>query len=277
MTSNKRVIAKEIANLNPLTAMEDSKLVEVAGLMLKSNSSYVIILHLENKNPLGIMTEKDFVKLIASGDYDDNTTIAEAMSTPLRSVGPNATADECLDFMKKYGVKHLPIVGDGELQGVITLKKLLFLDSSFIVETHPIVLYLINKHDGALIFEYNFKDLLEKDKISGDLFTGALSSFNIIIPEILGSKGKLNFIEIEDLKILIEHGECSISILIQDKESIDARKRLKSFSTQFERRYQGELEDYNCKEPIDIFNDAKEIVERIFASKMKIKKGERIS
>ncbi|MHA1792988.1 MAG: CBS domain-containing protein [Promethearchaeota archaeon] len=268
MASQNEVLVKDIANRNPVTVSRKISVPEAAARIIDYQSSYLIVVNKDSMKPIGILTEKDFMKLVAQNINCKDLIVEKVMSSPLITLKCTDSREKCIETMKENGIKHVVITNKGKLVGVVTIKELLFEESSFIVETHPVSIYVVYRDNGLLIFEYNFRQNVQKEEISSDLFTGAFSTFDTIIPKILGSKGKLKLIEIEDLKILIEHGKYTISILIQDKESIDSRKRLINFKNIFESTYKSFLENYSEKTSLNVFNGAKEHVERIFASKL---------
>ncbi len=84
-------------------------------------SSYVIIT--ENTKIVGIFTEKDVVKLIASGKDFSNHKIAEVMSKNIVTLQQYQERDVsiALKLMHEYNIRHLPVVvSDGQLIGIVT-------------------------------------------------------------------------------------------------------------------------------------------------------------
>ncbi|MHA1715225.1 MAG: CBS domain-containing protein [Promethearchaeota archaeon] len=261
--------ALDIANKNPVTVKKGTDICDAAKKIMETNASYLIVIDDNYSKPIGIVTERDFTNLIAINKLESLKHVESIMSKPLLYVDVSAKINEVVDLMNKNGIKHVPIIDDREtLLGVVTLKELIANNSPVIVETHPIVLYTIFNKNGLLIYEYKFKNAHERKSISGDLFSGVLSSLDSLFAEILGSKQKLNLIEIEDIKILIEHGTYITAIMVQDQESIDSRKRLKAFKNAFEKKFKEVLENFNESIPVNVFNDAEILVEEIFASKI---------
>nr|MDO8119059.1 CBS domain-containing protein [Candidatus Sigynarchaeota archaeon] len=264
--AQKAVLARDIASRTPITIHSGTPVHVAASTMMGYNSSYLIVIDANTGNPAGIVTERDFMKLIAKNKDYYKLVIDDIMSKPLLALENNTTLVECIEFMKRKGIKHLPLVSGSTLDGVVTLKTLLMHASSpVLVQTNPIALYVLSKANGLLIFEYHFK---QGTGISGDLFSGALSSFDTIFSEVLKSQGRLTFIDRENSVILIEHGDFTIHVLLQDKESIDSRKRLKLFTAEFEESFAGELACYDERTSLNVFEPAKSIIEKIFFVKV---------
>jgi CBS domain-containing protein len=264
MAKKKHFLAKDIEVKAPVTINEDMPVPQVAQQMLKFNSSYVIIVDKEFK-PVGIVTEKDFMVIIAREKTCHDLPIKDVMSKPLVTASNETTLEECGEILKRNGIKHLPITRDGKLNGVITIKELLYSSSSIVVETHPLMLMVLCKKNGLVLFEYHFPG---QQRIAADLFSGAMTSFDAMFREVLHSEGELKYIEIENKAILVENGTYSISILVQDQESIDSRKRLKMFENIFEESFLEYLQNYTPKVTTNVFDGAKGIVENLFSAKI---------
>lgn len=262
----KEFLAKDIEIKAPITIQEGKTVPEAAEMMLRYNSSYLLVVDADFK-PTGIVTEKDFMIIVAKNNRACNDIqIEEVASKPLITASLYSTIEECSDILKRNGIKHLPITDEnGVLHGVITWKELYVRDPGVVADTHPIALFVISKILGLLLFEYSFSSI--KKIISGDLFSGAITSFDSMFKELLNDpEGNVKYIEIEDNAFLFEHGDFTIAILVQDQESIDSRKRLKLFEKAFEEKFSMQLEHYSQKTPINIFDGATAIVEELFSA-----------
>lgn len=51
---------------------------------------------------------------------DKTTTVAQIMSTPVITVGPNDTMSEVQDIFRKNNIHHIPVVDDGKVVGIIS-------------------------------------------------------------------------------------------------------------------------------------------------------------
>ncbi len=70
--------------------------------------------------PLGILTERDFVKTIVSNEKSFSTPLADVMSFPLITSKPDDTVWEAAEIMKKNKIHKLPVEDQGKLVGIIT-------------------------------------------------------------------------------------------------------------------------------------------------------------
>jgi len=74
--------------------------------------------------PVGILTERDFVKRIASKEKPLTSSIEEVMSSPLISIDPDETVWEAAEEMKTSNIHKLPVVQDNKIIGIITTSDL---------------------------------------------------------------------------------------------------------------------------------------------------------
>lgn len=113
---------KEIMITNVATTTPDRTLAEAARLMEERNIGSLAVL--EKDRLVGIITERDFLKLAAKG-YDSRTTkVSEGMTKPVVKCDPMTTITEAFVLMKKYRVRHLPVVEKERLVGMISLSDL---------------------------------------------------------------------------------------------------------------------------------------------------------
>lgn len=76
----------------------------------------------ENLRAVGMITERDIVKIIAL--YLVNISVREIMSKPVITIFPNSSLKDALQTMQSKNIRRLPVVekGDGRLLGIITDK-----------------------------------------------------------------------------------------------------------------------------------------------------------
>jgi len=72
--------------------------------------------------PVGIFTERDVVRLYADGDRDFDTLAVEARMTCSFVVGRlSMSVDEALGLMTERRFRHLPVVEEGKLLGLVSI------------------------------------------------------------------------------------------------------------------------------------------------------------
>ena len=80
------------------------------------------LLIVENGNLKGIFTERDYArKLILKGKSSKDTTISELMTKNPITVTPDNTIEDCMGVMSDKRIRHLPVVEDNQLIGMISI------------------------------------------------------------------------------------------------------------------------------------------------------------
>lgn len=76
---------------------------------------------------VGMISERDYArKLILSGKSSLNTAVREVMSTEVISITEEATVEECMRLMTTHRVRHLPVMRDGKLVGIVSIGDLVY-------------------------------------------------------------------------------------------------------------------------------------------------------
>lgn len=77
---------------------------------------------LEGDRLVGIVSERDYArKVVLLGRNSLETSVGTIMSAPVVSVGPQQTVNDCMQLMTDRRIRHLPVVEDGKLVGVISI------------------------------------------------------------------------------------------------------------------------------------------------------------
>jgi predicted transcriptional regulator len=110
---------------NRVIAIEaDASLTDAVKLMNKHEIGCLLVM--KNGDPVGIITERDFLKrILAKSEELKNVKVKEVMSKPLVTGKPNMEIEDAARFMFQKKIKKLPIVENGKLLGLVTLSDLL--------------------------------------------------------------------------------------------------------------------------------------------------------
>ena len=76
----------------------------------------------EEGNIAGIFTERDYLRRMTLEERDAKTTpVREVMSSPLIVVTPETAIDECMALMTDRRIRHLPVVDESNVVGVVSI------------------------------------------------------------------------------------------------------------------------------------------------------------
>lgn len=77
----------------------------------------------EDMELLGIFTERDYSrKVVLRGKSSKNTVVSELMTPSVFCVGPEDTTEYCMEIMNSRHVRHLPVIEDGKLTGLVSVR-----------------------------------------------------------------------------------------------------------------------------------------------------------
>ena len=113
---------KDVMISNVATLDSSSMIKDAAKLMDEKNIGCVIVT--ENDLPIGILTERDFVKRIASKEKPLTSPLQEVMSSPLITIDPDETVWEAAEAMKVNNIHKLPVIKENKITGIITTSDL---------------------------------------------------------------------------------------------------------------------------------------------------------
>ncbi len=96
------------------------------------------LLVMEGEQIVGIVTERDYARKIAlAGRSSRQTPVSVIMTTQVLCVGPLQTTEECMAIMTENRVRHLPVMENGKLIGLVSIGDLvkdIISEQQFIIE-----------------------------------------------------------------------------------------------------------------------------------------------
>ena len=91
---------------------------EAASLMNEQDVGCVIVT--KQSTPIGILTERDFVKRIAAKEKQLSEPVEQVMSSPLISVKPDDTVWDAAEVMKVKNIHKVPVQDGNNIVGIVT-------------------------------------------------------------------------------------------------------------------------------------------------------------
>lgn len=101
----------------------NASILDAMRLMYKHSIGGLVVM--EKEEIVGIITERDYArKLGPSNRTLNDLQVRDVMTTPVISISPEQTSNECLTLMTENQLRHLPVVEDGKLIGMISISDL---------------------------------------------------------------------------------------------------------------------------------------------------------
>ena len=102
------------------TISPDATVFEAIHLMADKNIGALLVTR--DDKLLGIVSERDYMrKVMLKGRSSKDTPVRDILSGQLIRVTPEHTVDECLRLMTEHRVRHLPVLEDEKIAGVISI------------------------------------------------------------------------------------------------------------------------------------------------------------
>ena len=115
---------KEIMSFPAITEDGDASVAVILKHMELSRIGGVVIT--KEGKPVGITVDYDIAaKVILKDRSPDEVKAKEIMSSPLITVGSDASVEEACGLMAGKGIRRLPVIEDGELVGIISIRNIL--------------------------------------------------------------------------------------------------------------------------------------------------------
>jgi CBS domain-containing protein len=105
---------------NVIAVPREAPVLEVIRLMADNHIGSVLVM--QGEELVGIATERDYArKVILQGRSSAETPVGQIMSSPVVSVLPTDTAQTCMQIMTTRKIRHLPVLDEGRVVGLISI------------------------------------------------------------------------------------------------------------------------------------------------------------
>lgn len=114
----------------------DATVLETLELMAEKNIGAVLVM--DGGRLIGLMTERDYARKVALvGRHSYDTPVRDVMTTHVAFISPTKTVEECLALMTDKRFRHLPVMENDKLIGLVSigdLVKAIIADQRFMIE-----------------------------------------------------------------------------------------------------------------------------------------------
>jgi len=98
----------------------DASVFQAISLMADKGIGALVVI--AGETLVGILSERDYArKVVLQGKSSKDTRVGDIMTSPVFSVGPNHTVDDCMRIVTTKRIRHLPVVQDEKVVGVVSI------------------------------------------------------------------------------------------------------------------------------------------------------------
>jgi CBS domain-containing protein len=127
------------------SAPPETPVIEALKMMADINIGALVVV--KGEEVVGIFSERDYArKLVLKGRSHDTTTVKDIMTTGVITVNPDQSMDDCMALMTTKRIRHLPVVENHKLVGIISIGDVVKADIS---EKEHLIKQLENYITGA--------------------------------------------------------------------------------------------------------------------------------
>jgi CBS domain-containing protein len=97
----------------------DESVLEAVGQMVENNVGSLLVT--EGGEVTGIVTERDYLRRVTLEGRTEEAPVREIMSSPLIVASVDSTIDECMALMTDRRIRHVPVVDEGRVVGLVSI------------------------------------------------------------------------------------------------------------------------------------------------------------
>ena len=124
MAGTKGVKVREAMTERVMTIAPERSLREAAQFLTKHKIGAAVIIDPDEQGP-GIITERDIVRALGSGGDPDKDRVCDHLTSRATFADSDWSLEEAADAMAEGGFRHLVVVADGDVKGIISMRDII--------------------------------------------------------------------------------------------------------------------------------------------------------
>uniref|UniRef100_A0A832LXX9 MFS transporter n=1 Tax=Caldimicrobium thiodismutans TaxID=1653476 RepID=A0A832LXX9_9BACT len=107
---------------SPITITDDTTVMEAAKIVAEKNVGFLPVISSETGKLVGVISEKDLIGVLCCDEGNKDKPVSQFMIKEVITLSPENTLKEALEKFIDYKIRHLPVVRDQRVVGVISVK-----------------------------------------------------------------------------------------------------------------------------------------------------------
>ena len=124
MAGTSGVKVREAMSERVMTIAPERSLREAARFLTEHKIGAAVIIDPEQPGP-GIITERDIVRALGSGGDPDRDKVCDHLTSRATFADGDWSLEKAADAMAEGGFRHLVVVGDGDVEGIISMRDII--------------------------------------------------------------------------------------------------------------------------------------------------------